>query len=294
MNGGLAVFSDRGVIEVSGPEARSFLQRLITNDVEHLASGQARYAALLSPQGKIAADFFVVAAPLEGEPVFYLDTVETLVADLVKKLTLYRLRAKVEIRDRSNELGVVAMAGDEPPAEPVALYDDPRAPGLWRRAILPKATLDHAGDDAGRWAYRVQRINAGVPEGGIDFAYGETFPHEANLDRLHGVDFKKGCYVGQEVVSRMQHRGTARTRILAAAYPDAAPAPGTEITAGGKVLGTTGSAAGNRGLATIRLDRLGDALASGETPLAGDRPVTLTRPACATFPMPDVAASAAG
>ena len=132
-----------------------------------------------------------------------------------------------------------------------------------------------------------------MPEGGRDYAFGDAFPHEALMDQLGGVDFRKGCYVGQEVVSRMQHRGTARTRILAAAYADAAPAPGTEITAGGKVIGTTGSAAGPRGLATVRLDRLGDALAAGETPRAGDRPVTLERPGCATFAMPDAAARAA-
>ncbi len=113
------------------------------------------------------------------------------------------------------------------------------------------------------------------------------------MDQLGGVDFKKGCYVGQEVVSRMQHRGTARTRMLAARYAGEAPPPGTEITAGGKALGTTGSAAGAHGLALVRLDRLADALAAGATPLAGDRPVTLEKPAYATFALPEAAGSPA-
>ena len=281
----IALLPDRAVVAVSGPDALPFLQGILTCNVETLPEGEARLGALLTPQGKIQFDFLVSRA----EDGFRLDVAAERVPDLVKRLGLYRLRAKVTVA-ADPTLGVAAAwEGAEAAADTVRVRDG-RLPALGERLYFSEGAFSA---DATEDAYHAHRIGFGVPEGGRDFALSDAFPHEALMDQLGGVDFRKGCYVGQEVVSRMQHRGTARTRILAAAYPDAAPAPGTEITAGGKVLGTAGSAAGNRGLATIRLDRLGDALAAGETPRAGDRPVTLERPACATFAMPDAATSAA-
>lgn len=278
MNVGLAVLSDRGVIEVSGPDARAFLQRLVTNDVEHLPGGEARYAALLTPQGKILADFFILADRADPNR-FLLDVPESLAGDLVKRLTLYRLRAKVEIRDRSGELGVFVLDdGTAAPIDTAQVFADPRAPGLWRRAVASRAALDHLGGDAARWAYREQRIRAGVPDGGIDFAYGETFPHEANLDRLHGVDFRKGCYVGQEVVSRVEHRGTARKRVVGVRFEGEPPPVGAEITADGVELGTMGSTVDGLGLGLIRLDRAEDVRRHHGTVLAGSVPVQLEGP----------------
>lgn len=252
-----AVLTDRTVVEVSGPEARDFLQRLVTNDVETLEPGSARYAALLTPQGKIVADFFVVAAGPGRESVL-LDVADTLAADLVRKLTLYRLRAKVTIADRSGSLGVVAFAPSGAPDDVVQAFADPRGETLWHRAIVAIDGPAPHGDDAGRWAYREQRIRAGVPEGGLDFTYGETFPHEANLDRLHGVDFRKGCYVGQEVVSRVEHRGTARKRIVSLAFDGEAPPVGSAILADGLAIGTMGSSIEGLGLGLVRLDRVED------------------------------------
>ena len=278
MNVGVAVLGDRGVVEMSGLDARAFLQRLVTNDVDNLAGGEARYAALLSPQGKILADFFVLADRTDPNR-FLLDVPGSLAAELVKRLTQYRLRAKVDIRDRSEELGVFAL--DDRTAVPVdtaLVFADPRAPGLWRRAIASRPALDHLGDDAARWAYREQRIRAGVPDGGIDFAYGETFPHEANLDRLHGVDFRKGCYVGQEVVSRVEHRGTARKRVVGVRFEGEPPSVGAEITAGGVELGTMGSTVDGLGLGLIRLDRAEDVRRRHGTVLAGSVPVELEGP----------------
>ncbi|AIQ92307.1 folate-binding protein [Methylobacterium sp. XJLW] len=281
----VALLPDRVLVTVVGPDATTLLQGVLTCNVETLQPGEARLGALLTPQGKILFDFLVSRIP-DG---FRLDVQADKAADLAKRLTLYRLRAQATIAADPTVAVAAVWAGAVPPAaEAVA---DSRAADLGARLYAAAGAFS---TDATEADYNAHRIALGVPEGGRDYTFGDAFPHEALMDQLGGVDFRKGCYVGQEVVSRMQHRGTARTRILAAAYPDTAPQPGTEITAGGKGLGTTGSAAGTRGLALVRIDRLGDALAAGETPRAGERPVTLERPAYATFAMPDVATSAAG
>jgi tRNA-modifying protein YgfZ len=208
-----AMLEDRGVISVSGADATSFLQGLLTNDVERLAPSEARYAALLTPQGKILFDMIVVRAPAGEEPSYLVDCAAAQAADLAKRLGFYKLRAKVAIADMSADRAVAAFWGAESPSvgEGV-LYADPRDSRLGWRAILSRPIaaaigLAHAGE------YEGLRIAAGAPKGGLDFAYADAFPHDANFDLLHGVDFDKGCYVGQEVVSRMKHRGTARKRL---------------------------------------------------------------------------------
>lgn len=266
-----AVLSDRTVVAVGGAEARSFLQRLLTNDVETLAAGMARYAALLTPQGKIVTDGLVLALP--GDEGFLIDAPAVNAADLVKRLTLYRLRAKVTIVDRSQDLGVVAFGGSPP--DVLMTFDDPRVPGLWRRAIATRSQLAALAARSDPGAYHDQRIRAGVPDGGLDFAFGDAFPHEANLDRLHGIDFRKGCYVGQEVVSRVEHRGTARKRIVKASFEGAPPPVGTTITAGGLVIGTMGSSTAGHGLAAIRIDRASEA----KDPFEAGVPLRLDWPA---------------
>ncbi len=257
MAGDNAVLTDRKVIEVSGPDARSFLQRLITNDVDGLEAGQARYAALLTPQGKIVADFLVVAS--DGR--FLLDAPAAVASDLARKLSLYRLRAKVEVVDRSDTYAVLAFASGAPAQDAIVTYADPRNDALWHRAIVRRAQADVSAP-ADRTAYDANRIQAGVPESGVDYAFGDTFPHEANLDRLSGVDFRKGCYVGQEVVSRVEHRGTARKRIVAFSFEGPAPAPGSDIRIEDTTIGTFGSAIAGRGLGLVRLDRLEEAVAA--------------------------------
>lgn len=277
MGGDRAALDDRGVIEVAGPEARAFLHRLVTNDVETLEPGRARYAALLTPQGKITADFFVVADATDGTR-FLLDAPAALAPDLAKRLALYRLRAKLTVADRGGDLGVLALAPDAAAPDGAAVYDDPRGPGLWRRGIAPRTVLASLGDEAARSAFREARIRAGVPEGGPDFAYGETFPHEANLDRLRGVDFRKGCYVGQEVVSRVEHRGTARKRVVGLAFEGEPPPVGTDITAAGLSIGTMGSAVRGVGLGLMRLDRAADARLANTPVVAGATPLRLEGP----------------
>ncbi|ACA16244.1 folate-binding protein YgfZ [Methylobacterium sp. 4-46] len=272
----IALLPDRAVLSVAGDDAPGFLQGLVTCNVETLPPGEARLGALLTPQGKVLIDFLISRAA-EG---FALDVARALLPDLTRRLTLYRLRAKVAFAEAP--LRVLAVWGG-PPAG--AWLRDGRLPALgWRR---------HAGEgegpapDATAEDYAAHRIGLGVPEGGADFALGDAFPHEALMDQLGGVDFRKGCYVGQEVVSRMQHRGTARTRVVPVAYAGArAAAPGTAVTAGARALGQTGGAAGARGLALLRLDRLADAVAAGEAIEAGGLALRVERPAFASFEVP--------
>ncbi|CAO4174338.1 CAF17-like 4Fe-4S cluster assembly/insertion protein YgfZ [Methylorubrum populi] len=281
----IALLPDRAVVAVSGPDATAFLQGILTCNVETLPEGEARLGALLTPQGKIQFDFLVSRA---GDD-FRLEAAAERVADLVKRLGLYRLRAKVSIA-ADPTLGVAAAWDGAETAAETARVRDGRLPALGERLYASDGAFSA---DATEADYHAHRIGLGVPEGGRDFAFSDAFPHEALMDQLGGVDFKKGCYVGQEVVSRMQHRGTARTRILPLVYRDGpAPEPGTEVTAGARSLGTTGSASGDRGLATIRLDRLGDALAAGEPVRAGGRLAAVGKPDFARFAFPTDTAAA--
>ncbi len=269
-----AHLTDRGVVRIGGPEARGFLQGLVTGNVLTLEPGEARWAALLSPQGKILFDFLMSAkAENNGSDAIMLDLKRDMAGDLVKRLTVYKLRAKVEIADESDHMGVIALYGGAPGEG----ARDSRHPDLGTRLILPVSTIDAQmptfGGDAGLADYAAHRIALGAPEGGLDFAYGDAFPHEADMDRLNGVDFRKGCFIGQEVVARMQYRGTTRNRVLRVALDGAAPSPGAIVMAGETRVGVMGSSAGARGLALLRVDRVeeaaqaGHALVSGETRL---------------------------
>ncbi|WP_375458808.1 YgfZ/GcvT domain-containing protein [uncultured Enterovirga sp.] len=280
-----ARLDDRGLVEVAGAEARSFIDRLVTCEIETMSAGAARYGALLTPQGKVIADFIIFVGP---EPdAFLFDTPASCVGDLIKRLNLYRLRAKLTVADRSALFRVV-VGWDEAthPPDAITMAPDPRRPELGWRAIVPVESRAPLGDVADSDAYHAHRIGLGIPEATRDFAAGDAFPHEALMDQLGGVDFHKGCYVGQEVVSRMQHRGTARTRIVRLRYEDEAGHAGAEITAGERALGRSSSAPGSSGLAMIRLDRAGDALSAGEPILAGGEPIRFDKPDWVRFPYP--------
>jgi folate-binding protein YgfZ len=286
--GRIAELSRRGVVAVGGADAETFLNDLITSDVPK-APGAASYGGLLTPQGKILFDALVFR---DGDR-FLFDLPKTLTADFAKRLTFYRLRAKVEIADVSDERIAVAAWGDSAPILDGPVAPDPRLAELGYRAIVP-AGADMAPDfsEATAADYDAHRIVLGIPEGGIDFAFGDGFPHDADMDQLHGVDFKKGCYVGQEVVSRMQHRGTARRRFIIAEGASTLPAAGTPIVAGERALGTLGSSAGNTGLALVRLDRAKDAMDAGTPITAGGVALALRLPSWATFTWPAAAAAA--
>ena len=282
----IALLPDRAVVTISGEDATTFLQGILTCNVETLPETEARLGALLTPQGKIQFDFFVFRDGADG---FKLDVAAERAPDLVKRLGLYRLRAKVAVAADPTLGAAAAWDGAETAAETIRVRDG-RLDRLGERLYFTEGAFSA---DASEADYHAHRIALGVPEGGRDFAFADAFPHEALMDQLGGVDFRKGCYVGQEVVSRMQHRGTARTRILPLVYREGpAPAPGTEVTAGARSLGVTGSAAGGRGLATIRLDRLGDALAAGEPVRAGGSVAGVEKPAFATFAFPADTAAA--
>lgn len=267
----------RAVIGLSGPEATHFLERLVTSALPE--PGRATFAALLTPQGKILFDFFLVAL----EDGYLIDVGADQADGLIKRLTFYRLRANVIIADRRGELGVAAMANPRR-IEGAVAFADPRDDGLGIRVIAPEAGL---GDiESAPETYEAARIARGMPEGGIDYAFGDAFPHDAGLDQTGGVDFGKGCFVGQEVVSRMQHRGTARRRPVIVKAAGATLTPGAAITGGGPPIGTLTSVTGRTGIAIVRLDRAGDAATAGTAIRAGDISVTLTRPPWADYAWP--------
>jgi folate-binding protein YgfZ len=253
---------DRGVARISGPDAATFLQGLLTNDVEKLAPGESRFAALLSPQGKILFDFLVFR---EGPEAFLIDAPADKTAELVKRLGFYKLRAKVTVSDESASLAVVVAESGEP--------TDPREARLGRRVIVARDAAP-APDAKARAAYEARRIALGVPQGGLDFAYADAFPADANMDLLNGVDFKKGCYVGQEVVSRMKHRLALRKRVVRLQVEGPAPAPGTPVLDGELPIGALGSAAGEAALALMRIDRLEEAEQAGRGLTVGGVRVT--------------------
>src|SRR6201996_571456 len=249
-----AFLPDRGVVKVAGEDARNFLNGLVTTDVTKLAPGIARFGALLTPQGKITVDFLITEAPAGHGGGFLIDCPRPLAQPLATKLGFYKLRAKVVIENLSDNLGVIAAWDGEPAMKPDLAFPDPRDAALGWRILAPQELAQKVADLIGAdlvdsAAYEAHRNAIGVPRGGLDFLSGDAFPHETNMDRLHGVAFDKGCYVGQEVVSRMQHRGTARTRTVRIALDGPAPETGTAILAGEKPVGTMGSSAGGAGLA---------------------------------------------
>jgi hypothetical protein len=262
----VAHLEDRSVIAIAGPEARPFLQGLITNDVDRLAPGQGVYAALLTPQGKILFDFFLV----EGDGAILIDCLATARDSLVKRLSMYKLRSKIAIEVR-DQLAVLAE-WDGASARFAISYPDPRIPELGRRAIIAKGEMRHELFSAD--AYHKRRLGFGVPEGG-DFGTDRMFALDADLDELHAVDFEKGCYVGQELTARMKHRGTARKRLVplelaAGGLRDAA------LKAGSKEIGEITSDYGERGFAVLRIDKLEEARTAKLS--AGERAVNVIRP----------------
>lgn len=275
-----ALLPDRGAVRVAGEPARTFLNGLVTTDMTDVAPGRPRYAALLTPQGKIVADFIVTQAPPAEGGDFLIDCPRALAPALAEKLNFYKLRAKVAVTDVSETLAVMAVWDGTGDTGHGLAYPDPRLPALGWRIMLPPHLAESAAADLGATlcdaaAYEAHRIALGVPRGGLDFIYGETFPHDADLDQIGGVDFKKGCFIGQEVVSRVQHRGSARTRIVPVEFDDFAAEAGSPVMAGDKSVGTMGSSSGRLGLAMLRLDRVEDARAAGTPLTAGGMAIRL-------------------
>lgn len=284
----ICLLPERGVIEIGGPEARAFLQGLITNNMDLVSTTQAISAALLTPQGKYLFDFLIVQQDAE----FLLDCEAERLGDLVKRLNFYKLRANVTLRDASaefsvaalpdpngiSEFGLTALPGAARSYAGGVIFTDPRLAAMGARMILPPDELALLIGDrqAGAEAYHRLRLEHGVAEGRNDIMIEKYFLLEANFEELHGVDFKKGCYVGQELVSRMKHRSAVRKRILPVQIEGPCPPPGTPILAGGREVGVLHSSLGARALAYLRLAALtpgAPPLISGEarlTPIAPD------------------------
>ncbi len=252
-----AQLADRALISVSGEDWRSFLQGQITQDVETLAPGEARFAALLTPQGRLLFDMFVVGR----EAGCWLDVAAERREALIQRLTIYRLRAKVIFA--ADETPVMAAWGGNPGAGWIA---DPRLAELgWRGYGVAAAA------SAGQVAYDAHRLALGVP-GSDDWGSDKAYPIEADFDLLNGIDFKKGCFVGQETTSRMKRRGVIKTRMLPIAFEGPAPAAGTEVLAGDLRAGEVLAGQDGRAMALLRLDRVGGALSVDGRAVRVERP----------------------
>ncbi len=267
----------RKLIAVCGSDAETFLQNIVTCELEGLPEGEARFGALLAPQGKILFDFFIIRTA--GK--FILDVSADLFEEFIKRLMFYRLRAKVEIKSFAGHEYVFACWGEHPELKAGTIVADPRHASLGWRVYSNEMP---EGEEA---SYKSHRISLGIPEGGLDFAYGGTFPHETLMDQFGGVDFAKGCYIGQEVVSRMQHRGTARKRAIKVSSDTPLPPTGTELKVGETPVGKLGSVEGNAGLALARLDRIQHGRKNGMDLKADDTVLEATLPDWVNFSWPE-------
>ena len=279
MSVALLALSDRGVVGLSGVDARAWLDNLVTNDLAVLDGQPAVFSALLSPQGKVLFAFFVILH--NGE--LLLETHATSVAPLIKRLSLYKLRAQVALRDASADwVPVWAEREQLKPSsngQGTIVFADPRAPDALWRGVAPASV---AGGVPSPDAYKAARVRHGIAEAPDDYALGDIFPHEANFDLCAGVSFTKGCFIGQEVVARMQNKSVVRKRVVRIAA-ETALVSGAEITVGAATIGKIGSVAGNNGLALLRLDRVVEARTKGETIMAGGTPLTVEPAALAAY-----------
>ena len=283
-------FADRALILVDGEDAEHFLQNILTIDLSTLADDEVRPGALLTPQGKILFDFLVSKIP----GGYRLDCRRDAAADFARRLSLYKLRAKVTISLEGQALVGAVWQDDSASSETdsTPLHPDSTASGSesilrdTRFPVVAGVRRIYGGGadsqtDANAW--RALRIAHGIAESGEDYALGDAFPHDVLLDLTGGVGFRKGCYVGQEVVSRMQHRGTARRRVLIATADAALPPSGAAVEAGGRALGTLGTVNGNAALAIVRIDRVKEAMDAGQPITAGGIALSLAIPAWAGF-----------
>lgn len=237
-----ASLAHRSVISVSGAEAEGFLNAIVTVSTLGMRPGELRYGGLLTPQGKLIADMLLTRA----DEAILIDCAATAAPAVIRRLTMMKLRAAVSIEERA-DLGVTVFRGSP----------DPRSDLAPARLIGPRAEAGDAG------AYHAARIAAGLPEQGFDFGAEDVFAADINMDLVGGIDFRKGCFVGQEVASRMKRRGTARRRTLRANVAPGTPAP-CPVLAGDFEIGMLTSISGGEALARVRIDRLVEAQSKGE------------------------------
>lgn len=265
---------DRAFIAIGGVDAEHFLQGLITTDIAALESGVCMTGALLTPQGKIMFEFLISRA----QDGFIAELAADQADAFAKRLAMYKLRAGVTIERLPGNAATVSW--DQ------AIPEGAIADGRFRRAGVALHRWRGASGAADASAYRALRIAHGIAEAGSDFPLQDAFPHDALYDLSGAVSFRKGCYVGQEVVSRMQHRSTARRRVVIVEAGSPLPQPGTALTVNDREIGRLGSVAGNQGLAIARIDRIGEALTQGEDILAGEIAVSVRLPAWSGIEFP--------
>ncbi len=280
----------RGVLRVAGEDREAFLQGIVSNDVAKVGAERAIWSAFLTPQGKFLHEFFLV----EWQDAYLLDCEAARLADLRRRLSIYKLRSKVSVEDASDDFAVAAIFGKAVPAAlglddspgraaPFAgglAYTDPRLAALGARALLPKtgaaAALDAAGcAPAGLDDYDRLRIAFGAPDGSRDMEVEKSILLENGFDELHGVDWDKGCFLGQELTARTKYRALIKKRLLPVEIDGPAPAPGTPVLADGKEAGIMRSATEGIGLALLRLEYLNDdagSLTAGEARLTPRKP----------------------
>ncbi len=298
-NTGYIRLEDRGVLEIAGEDAREFLQGLISNDVHKVAAGAAVYAAFLTPQGKYLHDFFI--AELGG--ALLLDCEKERLADLKRRLGMYRLRSKVTLSDRTEDFVVAALIGDGiaenlglPPGQTGAAvplgqgiaYADPRLPAIGIRVVLPRdgaaAVLEGAGLAAlDRTDYDQLRIRLGLPDGSRDMQVERAILLESGFDELHGIDWDKGCYLGQELTARTKYRGLIRKRLMPVEVDGPMPPPGTSVILEDKEVGEIRSGSGGVAIALMRLEVLEHAPEMRPVLLAGRAEITPFKPQWAKF-----------
>jgi tRNA-modifying protein YgfZ len=295
---GYVLLPERGVLALGGAEAVPFLQGLISNDLTKINEAKAGYGALLTPQGKYLFDFVI----LRSGDTLLLDVERERLPALLQRLTLYRLRAKVTLEDASARFAIAAATG----AAVAARFDlpqqagacrpfgdglvcvDPRLARLGVRLLLPAAELEPALQAAGllpleRAVYEVARLAEGVPDGSRDLVIEKSTLLESGFEELHGVDFAKGCFVGQELTARMKYRGLVRKRLLPVILNGPPLAPGTIIRLGEREAGEMRSSIDGRGIALLRLDRLAEAEEAGAALLAGATEVVPVKPDWVNF-----------
>nr|WP_201727928.1 folate-binding protein YgfZ [Acidocella sp. C78] len=270
----IAYLPARGVVGIEGPDRVAFLQGLVSNDVTKAEPGRAVWSALLTPQGRYLAEFFILAA---GKSLL-LESPRAAVAELIRRLSRFRLRSQVTLRDRSDDFAVHAAWGGALPVTPPGAITaaDPRLPEAGHRILAP-APLAGAADEP---AYRAHRLALGLPDHD-DLEPEKTLLMEAGFGELNGIDWDKGCYMGQELTARTRYRGLVKRRLVPVEAEAELPAAGA-ITAGGREVGTLRTSLGRRGLALLRLDALGTPLSLDGIVLTPDIPSWMTLPETAT------------
>lgn len=288
------ILEARGLLRAAGPDVRSFLQGMVSNDVTKLGPERAIWAAFLTPQGKFLHEFFMTEETGTGAVSLLLDCEAARLDDLRGRLARYKLRAKIELTDVSADHAVAAIFGEDAlealglPAEIGAArsfgggiaYVDPRLAGLGARAVLPRAgaraALEGAGIAVATLAdYDALRIGLGVPDGSRDLEVERSPLLENGFDELHGIDWDKGCFMGQELTARTKYRALIKKRLLPVTIEGPAPEPGTPVTAAGKDVGVLRSSVDGMGLALLRLEHLEAPLLAGKARLTAKKPVWL-------------------